>query len=75
MLLQPITLPFSKSTLKPSVYTLKQMNHHIDAPHFRMHTAVLSAEYRRKRRLRDYQPITTEWSLYPEVMNLIFRLW
>ena len=23
MLLQPITVPFSKSTLKPSVYTLK----------------------------------------------------
>ena len=24
MLLQPITVPFSKSTLKPSVYTLSQ---------------------------------------------------
>ena len=25
MLLQPITVPFSKSTLKPSVYTLKKV--------------------------------------------------
>ena len=25
MLLQPITLPFSKSTLKPSVYTLSKI--------------------------------------------------
>ena len=28
MLLQPITVPFSKSTLKPSVYTLK-LNHRL----------------------------------------------
>ena len=26
MLLQPITVPFSKSTLKPSVYTLKDIS-------------------------------------------------
>ena len=26
MLLQPITVPFSKSTLKPSVYTLNREN-------------------------------------------------
>ena len=25
MLLQPITVPFSKSTLKPSVYTLRNL--------------------------------------------------
>ena len=28
MLLQPITVPFSKSTLKPSVYTLKKWGYH-----------------------------------------------
>ena len=27
MLLQPITVPFSKSTLKPSVYTLSHLGH------------------------------------------------
>ena len=27
MLLQPITVPFSKSTLKPSVYTLRHVRY------------------------------------------------
>ena len=32
MLLQPITVPFSKSTLKPSVYTLRGNVGSLDAP-------------------------------------------
>ena len=31
MLLQPITVPFSKSTLKPSVYTLTEFKFFYDA--------------------------------------------
>ena len=33
------------------VIDLKQLNHHIDAPHFRMHTISSVLEYRQKRRL------------------------